>query len=135
MVTHWKNNACTGLDPSMKFSTPLFTLLQDGNRLHSRIRNSAKQSSRSTPASPSRSRSMVASSNNNNNNNNSNGGGQEQCTCMTSEQYARLRHSDTSGRLRGKRACEGTIFYLCLLLRYMHGLNSGHQVTRILQAC
>ena len=84
----------------------MFTL-QDGNRLHSRIRNSTKQSSRSTPASPSRSRSMVASSNNNNNNNNnSGGGGQEQCTCMTSEQYARLRHSDTSGRLRGKRASD-----------------------------
>ena len=87
---------------------PLFTL-QDGNRLHSRIRNSTKQSSRSTPASPSRSRSMVASSNNNNNNSS---GGQEQCTCMTSEQYARLRHSDTSGRLRGKRASEGTILYV-----------------------
>ena len=43
-----------------------------------------------------------ASNNNNNNNNNNNGSQGEQCTCMTSEQYARLRHSDTSGRLRGK---------------------------------
>ena len=58
---------------------------------------------------------MVASSSNNhsNNNNNSGGGGgaegEPRCTCMTSEQYARIRHSDTgsSGRLRGKEAERG----------------------------
>ena len=50
---------------------------------------------------------MVASSSNNNNNSTNSGGagseGEPRCTCMTSEQYARLRHSDTGGgRLRGK---------------------------------
>ena len=58
---------------------------------------------------------MVASSSNNNNNSTNGGAGSEgepRCTCMTSEQYARLRHSDTGGRLRGKKEREWEVVLL-----------------------
>ena len=54
---------------------------------------------------------MVASSNNNNNTPNGERSESEpRCTCMTSEQYARLKHSDAGGRLRGKRE---SVMMLC----------------------
>jgi hypothetical protein len=68
--------------------------------MHSRLRNSGlKQSSRSTPASPSRSRSMVVGGSNAA----SASAEEARCTCMSSEQYARIRaQGGGEQRLRGR---------------------------------
>ena len=64
------------------FSTIIiFILPQDASRLQSRIRYTQKNSSRSTPTSPSRSR-------------------EPQCTCMTPEQVSSMR-SQRNSRIRG----------------------------------
>ncbi len=92
--------AWEGRKSEVEQSYSISLLFQDGTRLPSRLRNSGmKQSSRSTPASPSRSRSMVGAG----------GGGSHgddaKCTCMTSEQYARLKaQGGGDSRLRGKNA-------------------------------
>ena len=66
------------------FSTIIiFILPQDASRLQSRIRYTQKNSSRSTPTSPSRGR-------------------EPQCTCMTPEQVSSMR-SQRNSRIRGSR--------------------------------
>ena len=61
----------------------IFILPQDASRLQSRIRYTHKNSSRSTPTSPSRIR-------------------EPQCTCMTPEQVSNMR-SQRNSRIRGSR--------------------------------
>ena len=56
-------------------------LFQDASRLQSRIRYTTKNSSRSTPTSPSRTR-------------------EPQCTCMTPEQFSNMR-AQRNPRMRG----------------------------------
>ena len=83
------------------FSTIIiFILPQDASRLQSRIRYTQKNSSRSTPTSPSRGR-------------------EPQCTCMTPEQVSSMR-SQRNSRIRGSRVrlklCDIS-FHISLVLK------------------
>ena len=107
------------LKPNALIRIFFFRLKQDASRLHARLNRSAGKSSRSTPASPSRSRSGHHSSSSHHHHGSGHGGGhggqdEPRCTCMTPEQYARLRtqaHHDPRGRgKKGHCLCE---FCLC----------------------
>ena len=76
-----KNVILRGYSKSLKIPYNDYELSQDASRLQSRIRYTTKNSSRSTPTSPSRTR-------------------EPQCTCMTPEQFSNLR-AQRNHRIRG----------------------------------
>ena len=67
--------------------------LQDANKVQSRMYKLSKNSSRSTPTSPSRGRGSSREG--------GLGGGEPQCTCMTHEQLQKIRAQSASGERSG----------------------------------
>ena len=67
--------------------------LQDANKVQSRMYKLSKNSSRSTPTSPSRGRGSSREG--------GLGGGEPQCTCMTHEQLQKIRSQSASGEKSG----------------------------------
>ena len=104
--------------------------LQDANKVQSRMYKLSKNSSRSTPTSPSRGRGSSREG--------GLGGGEPQCTCMTHEQLQKIRAQSASGERSGtaRHAHQNTTLNLRVIniCRGVQGNGLKHNYVYFLRA-